>query len=224
MKPSADPHLSSTNIVRCARACLPAMFAALFLVGCSILGDNKDPVTIYAPEPQVTVDPAWPKADWQLIVTSPSAARVVDSPRIAVRTSPEEVQVYKRVRWAKTPTTQLEDTVLQTLESSNKIAAVGRVESGMSADYRLVMNLRRFEADYNGQAIPAATIVVNAILLHSTDQKVVATHTFSQAVPAAGTDTDLVARAFGQALGTISSQIAGWTLVNGDTHQRDGAH
>jgi cholesterol transport system auxiliary component len=194
--------------------------AAMLLAGCSILGGSREPVTIYAPEPQVAPDPAWPQADWQLSINKPTASRMVDSVRIAVRPVPGEIQVYKGAAWAKTPDEQLQDALLRVLEDSGRIAAVARPGSGIVADYRLELDLRRYEADYAGNAVPAATIEVSAKLLHAGDREVVAARTFLQAVPAAGTDTALVARAFGRALGAIANDIAGWTLLSGVAHQR----
>jgi cholesterol transport system auxiliary component len=189
--------------------------ATLLLGGCSILGGSREPVTIYAPEPVVTPHAAWPRADWQLSIAKPTASRMVGSVRIAVRPVPGELQVYKGAIWAKGPDEQLQDALLRTLEDSGRIHAVARQGSGVSADYRLELDLRRYEADYAGNPVPAATIEVNAKLLHSGDRDVVASRTFLQAVPAAGTDIALVAQAFGQALGTIAGDIAGWTLENG---------
>lgn len=194
-------------------------------VGCSsLLGGKHEPVTIYAPDPHIPADPSWPQASWQLTVAPTTAARFVDSQRIAVRPTPGELQVYKGARWYKAPSEQVEDTVLHALEDSGKIAAAGRQESGIASDYKLAMDLRRFEADYAGSPTPTVTIEVNAKLLHSIDQQVIATRTFRQSVPADGTDTGRVAQAFGQALGAISHDITGWTLVNGNAHEDQGTH
>jgi cholesterol transport system auxiliary component len=199
------------------------LVACATLGGCSILGGSSEPMTIYAPDPRIPADPAWPEATWQLSISRPEAAHMVDGARIVVRPSPGELQVYKGAAWARTPSEQLLDTVLRTLEDSRKIAAVARQGSGIAADYKLEMDLRRYEADYAGNAVPAATIEVNAKLLHAADQNVVASRTFLHAVPAAGTDTALVAQAFGQALAAIGHDIAGWTLASGDASERSGA-
>lgn len=218
-EPAIDYRRSSRTL-----AVLGLALIVLAPAGCSILGGSHEPVTIYAPRPQVAADPSWPQVSWQLALTSPAASRFVDSYRIAVRPTPDELEVYKDARWFKSPSEQLEDTVLHALEDSGKIGAVARQESGIAADYKLVMDLRRFEADYAGNATPTATIEVNAKLLRSIDQEVVATRTFHQAVAVGGTDTGLVAQAFGQALGTIGHDIAGWTLVNGKAHEDQGTH
>lgn len=202
-----------------------AFCATLALAGCGVLGGGgKDTATIFAPDPRVQADPAWPQVSWQLSISHPEAARMVDSLRIAVRPVPGELQVYKGANWAKTPTEQLEDAVLRALEDSGKIPAVARQGSGIAADYKLVMDLRRYEADYAGAAAPSATIEVNAKLLHAPDQEVVASRTFLQAAPAAGTDVATVTAAFSQALGRIGGEIAGWSLTTGDAHERSGKH
>jgi cholesterol transport system auxiliary component len=196
------------------------VIVAALLAGCSILGGSKMPSTIYAPDPRVAPDPAWPNVAWQLAIAHPDAARMIDSQRIAVRPTPGELQVYRGASWAKSPSDQVEDTVLHALEDSQKIAAVARKGSGVAADYTLLMELRRYDADYAGHAVPAATIEVNAKLLHSPDQDIVASHTFLQAVPATATDTASVARAFDAALGNIGREVAGWTLNSGAEHTR----
>jgi cholesterol transport system auxiliary component len=213
-----------SGIMKAAKAMFAALVVGGLLAGCSILGGSKTPVTIYAPDPRVAPEPSWPQVDWQLALAHPDAARMVDSMRIAVRPTPGEMQVYKDASWAKTPNDQVEDTVLRALEDSRKIRAVARKGSGIAADYTLLMDVRRYEADYAGNAVPAATIEVNVKLLHALDQGVVASQTFLQAVPAAATDTASVAQAFGTALGTISRDIAGWALVTGDAHEHNRAH
>jgi cholesterol transport system auxiliary component len=204
------------------RSGLLAVAACVMLAGCSILGggNERDRATIYAPDPRVTADPSWPTADWQLSLSPPSAARAIDSFRIAVRPTPDELQVYKGASWAKTPTDMLQDALLRALEDSGRIRAVARQGTGVAADYKLVMDLRRFDADYAGAAAPAATIEVNVKLLHAVDQNIVAQRTFLRAEPAAGTDVAQVADAFSRSLGTIAGEIAGWVLVTGNEHEQ----
>ena len=195
------------------------------LTGCGLLGGGKrDRITIYSPDPRVQADPSWPTVDWQLSLTSPEAARMIDSLRIAVRPSPAELQVYKGANWAKRPSDMLQDTLLRALEDSGKIPAVARQGSGISADYKLVLDLRRFEADYpQPGGLPAATIEVNAKLLHAQDQKVVAARTFLEAEPASSAAIPDVVAAFDRGLSTLGGDMAGWILTTGQQHEA-GAH
>jgi len=223
MKPDTGNPESRNNGRTCLR--LAGLLAvAMMLAACSLLGGGKrDKATIYAPDPRVVADPAWPTVAWQLAVGSPTAARMIDSFRIAVRPTPGELQVYKGASWAKTPTDMLQDTILRALEDSGHIPAVARQGTGINADYKLVMDMRRFEAAYAGAAVPSATIELNAKLVHSVDQNVVASRTFLHATPATGTDVAAVTDAFSRSLGDMAGDVAGWALTTGDAHER-GAH
>lgn len=202
----------------------PALAASLaLLAGCSALGGKqRDPVTIYAPEVKIAADPSWPTVSWQLSVSKPTAARVVDSPRIAVRPVPGELQVYSGVSWSQPSTDLVEATVLRGLEDSGRIPAVARAGSGIRADYKLVMDLRRYESDYAGNALPSATIELTAKLLHTTDQRIVSSRTFLQVEPAASTEVAQVAVAFDRALEQVGSQVVGWVLTTGEADARSG--
>jgi cholesterol transport system auxiliary component len=211
-----------TTLHRIAAACA----AALLLAGCSILGGPKQASTIYAPESRGSADPAWPGVSWQLSTARPGAAQMLDSSRIVVSPVPGELQVYKGALWARTPTEMLEDGVLGTLEDSGKIPAAARQGSGIAADYRLVMEIRHFQAEYAGAALPSVVIEVSAKLLHAQDQAVVGSRRFRHVQPATGESVPLVTDAFSQALGATSRDIAGWVLVTGQAHEAshpDGA-
>jgi cholesterol transport system auxiliary component len=198
-----------------------AVIALLALTGCSILDSKQDdPTTIYAPQPQVAMDPSWPTVAWQLSVSKPTAPRVVDSPRIAVRPAPGELQVYKGASWSQPSTDMVESTVLRALEDSGRIPAVARAGSGIRADYKLVMDLRRFESDYAGGTVPSATIELTAKLLHASDQRIVASRTFLQVQPSSGTEVAQVTNAFDQALGKLGAEVVGWVLVSGEADTR----
>ena len=198
------------------RPLLPiALIAALG--GCSLLGSNeRSAVTIYSPVVRIQPDPSWPQVDWQLVLVKPSAARVVDSPRINVRPSPSELEVYKGVSWAQPATDMLDDALVRGFEDSGRIQGVARATTGIRADYKLALDVRRFEADYRGQATPTALIEVNAKLIHVVDQRVVADRTFRQEQPVPSTATADVARAFEQGLQATTSEVVGWTLVTGE--------
>ena len=202
-----------------------AAVLTLALAGCSLLGSGgpRERGAIYSPDVRVQPDPSWPSVQWQLSIASASAARMIDSPRISVRPTASELQVYSGAAWSQPSTNLLETTVLRAFEDSGRISGVARSDVGIRPDYKLVMDIRRFESDYAGREVPSATIEIAAKLLHSRDQRVVASHTFLEAQPAAGTAVPQVVAAFEQALAAVSVDIVGWTLVNGqaDTEAPD---
>ena len=220
MTTRADMTLNARTFPRIAR-CAQAAGLMLLLAGCSILSDKpKSSSTIFAPEPKVQTDASWPKVDWQLVIAPPSSARVIDSLRIAVRPTPGELQVYRDAQWARPPSDMLVDTVLRALEDSGRIGGVARQGAGIAADYKLLFEVRRFDADYAHAAVPSAMIETSVKLLHVPLQKVVASKVFVQATPAASTAVADVARAFEQSLSNIGRDVTGWTLTSGDAYQR----
>ena len=194
---------------------------ALVLGGCSLLGGgSKDPITIYAPEARISPDPAWPTVQWQLAVAKPSASRLLDSPRIVVRPTPGQVEVYRGAVWSQPATDLMEGAMLRGFEDSGRIAGVARVATGIRPDYKLAVDLRRFESDYQGGSLPAATIELNAKLIHSIDQRVVASQNFVEVRPARSTAVADVAAAFDQAMQVMTAEVIGWTLAKGELDQQ----
>lgn len=197
-------------------ACLIGL---LSLSGCSILGgSNKEHSTRYAPNPVVESDATWPQANWQLTISQPRGPRMIDSFRIPVRPNADEIQVYKGAEWARLPSDMLIDNVISTLEDSGKIEAVARQGSGVAGDYKLVMELRHFESDYKGQALPTAHIEVSAKLLHASNQNVIASQVFKQEIPATSEQVPDVITAFSAGIKHITHDIAGWVLRSGNAH------
>ena len=203
---------------------LPRLLLAASMVtllgGCSILGSSeKTAVTLYSPSVQVKADLAWPQVGWQLVLAKPSAARMVDSPRINVRPTPSQMEIYKGASWAQPATDMIEDTLLRGFEDSGRIRGVARSSAGIRADYKLSTDVRRFESDYLGQATPTVVIEVNAKLIHVADQRVVADRTFRQAQPVGSTDVPAVAAAFERGLQQLAQEMVGWTLTSGQADQ-----
>ena len=198
------------------RTSLCVSLMALAMAGCSVLGsEQRDPVTIYAPDVRVPARAEWPAVTWTLVIAKPTAARVVDSPRMSVRPTPGELQVYRGVSWAQPATELVQDAVQRTLEDSGRIPAVASADAGILRDYKLVMDIRRFEADYAGAAVPSAVVEINAKLVSSRDQRVVASRTFLQQQPAGSVEVAQVAQAFDGALAAATGDLVGWLLAAG---------
>ena len=202
------------------RSLRPALLASsLLMAGCSsLIGGPRETPTIYAPEPARRVDPSWPAVDWSLALARAGGAQMEDGPRIVVSPVPGELQVYRGALWARTPAEMVQDAVLRTLEDSGRLPLVARQGSGVSSDYRLLLEVRRFRAEYAGNAVPAAVVEVNATLLHLRDQTVAGSRNFQQSQPPTGVAVAQVADAVAQARSTLGHDVAGWSLQAGRAH------
>lgn len=214
--PASNPRVRSL-----ARTAL-VLLVCLLMSACSVLGKStRERATVYDVDPRVAADAAWPAVTWQLALAPVSASRVGDSLRIAVRPTENELQIYKGARWARVPTDMLEGAILRAMEDSGRITAVARQGSGISAEYRLLLELRRFEAAYRSPDMPPTVqIEINAKLLHTATQRVAASHTFLEEAPATSTAVENVVDAFNRALHDVTADVVGWVLVNGNTDTR----
>ena len=197
--------------MRSARIALAA-FVLAALAGCGILPEKTE-VALYRPEPQVAPDASWARADWQLRIARPYADAAHDSERILVRPQAGELQVYKGAAWAQPAPDLVHDTLLRAFGDSGRFAGVARRGESVSPRYELLLDLRRFESDYDGGATPAARIELGARLVRTDDQAIVASRVFSSAVPADGTAVASVNHAFERGLGDVSAQMIGWVLA-----------
>ena len=191
--------------------------AALALSACGLV-PKKQPLTLFAPETQVGADPTWPSVSWSLQVPRPHADELLDSPRIVVRPSPGEVQVYKGAVWAQPAPDLLQSMVLRDFEDSGRIAGVSRRGAGLPGDYELLLDLRRFQSTYGDGATPRVEVRVSAKLVSTRTSAVVANRVFARDAIAPATDVASVARVFDGALAAVSHEIVGWALAEGQRH------
>ncbi|MBE2211811.1 MAG: membrane integrity-associated transporter subunit PqiC [Xanthomonadaceae bacterium] len=185
----------------------------LAVAGCGIV-PKKTEISIYDPRTRVVADASWPQVDAQLVVLRPDAERLLNSPRILVRPTPGELQVYKGAVWSQPAPDILQDSLVRTLEDSGKLAGVSRRGGGIAGDYDLAMDIRQFDADYAGGGSPSAVVEVSVHLVRNSDNRVVGTQVFRRATPAGSTAIADVQRAFEQSLADMTRDIAGWTLAN----------
>lgn len=196
---------------------LLALVVAALLAGCGSIGGPKVAIKVYAPPTQVRVDPSWPQVDWSLAVLTTAGIEALDSPRIAVRPTPNELQAYKGATWADTAPDLLRSAMVEGFEESGKVASVTRAGGGSGgerSDLFLHLEVRSFETDYASGA-PEAVIEVQARLQDRSGGGL-ATRRFRHAVPGAGADVPSMVDAFGSAMSALTTDVVGWTLVEGE--------
>ena len=189
------------------------LIGALGLIaGCGIL-PKQSSVSLYRPEPVIANDATWSRVDWQLRIARPYADAAHDSERILVRPQAGELQVYKGAAWTQPAPDIVHDTLLRAFADSGRFAGISRRGESVAPRYELLLDLRRFESDYDGGAAPAARIELGARLVRVEDQSIVASRVFIANVPAGDTAVASVNHAFERGLGEMSSQMIGWVLT-----------
>jgi len=205
------------------RHAVVAAAAAFALTACGAILPKNEPMEILQPQVQVTPDPAWPRANWQLAIPRPNANEMLDSRRLVVSPTAGRIEVYKGVAWFDQVPDIVQSSTVAAFEDSGKILAVGRQANGLRADFALQLDLRNDEAVYRTPAgPPEINLVVSARLIDFSGSRVIASRTFRSTATAAATDVHSVAHAFDAALGSFVHDLVGWTLVNGQqAHEAD---
>lgn len=195
---------------------LVLLSALLLQAGCVRL-PTREAVQLFVPEigplPEIDAVPV----QWQLVVSHPLSDPALDSPRIAVRPQPGELQSYRGARWTAPAPDLLETAMVRAFQDSGKIVAVGRTGDALRADYLLQIDMRAFESEYR-DGEPMAHIAVYATLLHAGTRQVLAGSLFEQRTTANGEGIPEVVNAFGAALGVVVPALVTWTLRSGEAH------
>lgn len=192
------------------------LLASLLGLGGCLLTGTSTPVQIYSPVVQVQPQEHWPHVDWQLMVVRPNADQMHDSQRILVRPEASRLQVYGGSSWADSLPDLLHSMLLRAFEDSGRIDAVTRQSSAMRARFGLILDIRAFEAVYDGEPTPAADIQIHAKLIHAASTRVVSARTFRHWQRSSGTDVSSVVDAFTLGTRTFIDELIGWTLEEGE--------
>lgn len=202
-------------------------FACLWLSGCGLLslpGTGPAPV-IYDLSPKSTFDDNLPEIRAQVIVEEPSAARGIDSDRIALRPRPIEIKYFAGSRWSARAPKMVQTLLVESFENTGKIVAIGRQSIGLRSDYVIKSELREFQAEYYNSVItPEIHVRLNLKLIKMPEARIVASQTFERTELATGKDVPAIIESFDETLGKVLRRSVEWSLreVDARVKQPDG--
>jgi cholesterol transport system auxiliary component len=114
----------------------------------------------------------------------------------------------------------IQTLVVESFENSGKIVAVGRESLGLRADFVLKLELREFQSDYSGGAVPNAHVRLNAKLVRMPQRTIVGSQSFEAKVGANADRIEDIVAAFDSALGKTLKDLVLWTLQTGESVRR----
>jgi cholesterol transport system auxiliary component len=149
-------------------------------------------------------------APWQLVVYEPTAVHALETDRLMVRPSADQVSYYKGVAWSDRLPRLVQARMIETFQNSGAVKAV----SGTTGQYALVTDLRAFQIDVSsGKA--AAEIEIFAKLVNVSTGKVVATKGFSARVPATTDAPGDAIAALNQGFTEVLQDTTTWVATRG---------
>ena len=193
--------------------------AASLLAGCISLFPKGDPVQLYrfgATTPQLQ-EMASAEPGFGVYLAATGFDRAAASDRILTVTGTQAAYI-KDARWVTT-SVGLFDAALQRAFDADPGPArlVDRAEIA-SIDYVLALNVRTFEAHYDGIEAGAPTIVVNvhAALNRTRDRMLVGDRSFRASVRASDNRVGAIVEAFDQAVAQVQGELVAWVDARGE--------
>jgi cholesterol transport system auxiliary component len=195
------------------RALLVASVSALGLAACSNIIGPPESAPLYVLRPGFAPAGRGPHVPWQISVTLPDAPDALDTNRIALLQPGNQMDYFANASWQDRLPMLVQSALVEALESSGRIDAVGRDTDGLKSDYLLLTDIRDFQARYDvADGTPTAMVNITAKLVAVRGRTIVDSHAAHAEVAASQNSVPAVAQAFNQALGSAVSQIVDWTL------------
>lgn len=191
-----------------------ALIIVVLTSGCALMRPPS-PISILAPHVEMRTNPDWPEVDWSLQIQRPVADQMRDSDRLLVRRAPSRLQFYSGAAWLDQVPEMLQSIMIRSFADSSRFDGVGRA-GGFRTRYVLATEVRHFEAVDDGGPDLRVELVVQANLIHQRAARSVATQTFRREAASSGKSLDPLVETFEAALAGLMSDLAGWTLEQGE--------
>lgn len=155
-----------------------------------------------------------PRVSWSLAIAKPEASESLDTDRIALTRSNTEFDYYANAVWTDHLPDLIQTRMLSAFEATGRIDAIAREEDGFHADYKLLTDIRDFDAHYGNSKTTSptvgVTIVGHAVNVHS--HKIASSLVASSTRACTANTVNSVVEAFSVALTEVATRIVGWTL------------
>jgi cholesterol transport system auxiliary component len=145
------------------------------------------------------------------VVVGPMAPGL-DGPGIATRWPGQRLDYVAGARWAEELSVLLASALVESLQDSGRLRSVQGDLGRFRASHTLVVEVRRFEADYTGGGLPVAQVELAATIGRAADRHVLASFTVSASEGAAENRQSAVVAALDAAFARAAADMAGRAL------------
>lgn len=193
-----------------------ARISALLLMGamlsaCAALpGGGPAPVDAFDLSAPRVSDSGRRVSRTQLLITEPTAIKVLDGQDIVIRTGSGAIQLLGGARWADRLPRVVQARLADLFQRSGRFGGVGKPGEGLAIDYQLLADLRAFDIRVGGGDRAEVEIFVR--LLNDRTGVVRASRTFTASVPVQGKGGQAYASALDRAFAAAVSDLVDWTV------------
>ncbi|NLV24678.1 MAG: hypothetical protein GXY54_07830 [Deltaproteobacteria bacterium] len=149
--------------------------------------------------------------DVALRVCRPSAAGLLDGPRIVVVPESNQLSIYQDARWYSAAPLMWREHLLDSFRNDGRIRRLSSDGDGVQPDFELGGTLRAFQSEYR-DGIPHVVISVDARLISNVSKRILAGERFTVVETVGGDQVPEVVAAFGRAADNLAKELIDWTL------------
>ena len=185
------------------------------LSGCSAISSiesSATPLGTYELSPLPAAPDRARRGRHHLEIAMPTATGALTSDRIVIKPNALEVQTLPDARWVNDATEHVQLLLVRSLANSGRFSLVTSAGTGPSPDYVLMTDLQAFQAEVVAQKT-VVVIEATLTLLNDQDGAIVASRSFSSAVPVADTSTAQVVAGFDAAMTQQLTELVSWLVA-----------
>ncbi len=205
----------------------PGLGRALAMAACLALGAcaaalelaSSDPPPLYELTPKSSFTDDLPEVDARLSIEVPTATAGLNSARIALRPTPTTLEYYARANWIDVLPVMVQTLLLESFDNAGKIDVLGRGVVGVRAEYALLVNIREFQAEYDGPGAPKVRVRLQARLVRLPRRISLGSTSGEFVVQATDTSMAAIVQAFDEAFGKVAKHLVEWTIRQSATAQ-----
>jgi cholesterol transport system auxiliary component len=197
-------HSISQQLAR--RRALLLMSAPIMLGACGVVPEVNKPLTLYSLSPSVAPLANPPPLDWQLVVATPNASADINTNRIALSRAANRIEYFADGVWADAAPVLVQAKLIEAFEAAVPSLPVGRDASGLRPDFILQLDLRGFQAEYQGGSA-VAVVRIAARLVKMPERRIMGSVVTESRQPAGAGGLPGVIAAFEAALGQAFNEL-----------------
>jgi cholesterol transport system auxiliary component len=149
-----------------------------------------------------------PRGHMQVLVPEPTTVRALDTDRIAARPTPAEYAYVPGAVWSDRLPKLIQARLVQTLQNSGRVRAVGVPGQGLMIDYQVVLDIRAFE--FTSQEGAVVDFAVR--LMDDRNGRVIRSQVFRKVVAPPSTESGAIVYALDQAMQQAFTEIVAWAF------------
>ena len=172
-------------------------------------GTSQAEIPVYDLVAASTVPPPPAEApSWLLVVPEPTTLMGFNTDKILLQPATGESVPVPNAKWSDNLPVLFQEKVIQSFENAGYARSVSRTREGVTGDYQLLIDIRRFHLSTSSEPIAEIDFVAKIL---GQDGKIIGAQSFQASSPAKGTDALAYVAALDEASGKVLSELLAWT-------------